>query len=145
MSDGARDARDEALRRVAMHSGHYFDLAMCVVISLPTGWTGTGEDLRLICLKSIGKPHHHNVFGALTNSAQRHGLLYDTGKIRQMQEEQSHARKTGVWMRTDFAFDPFEDPGAPVPQPLSQLPWWRRDRAGRSWWTNATKRRKPRK
>ena len=97
---GAKSARDEALGRVAANSGPWRGRALAVIGALPQGWRGTGENLRLLILRSIGPPHHHNVFGELVKEAITRRWLKPTGEMRHMESDKSHARRTPVYRRT---------------------------------------------
>lgn len=93
-------ARDEGIVRVIENSGAWFENALRVVGSLPPGWTGIGEDIREIVVKSpVGAPHSPNAWGALTQHAKKRGLLALTGVRRPMKSVQSHARMTDEYRR----------------------------------------------
>lgn len=96
----ARKARDQALTKVAKNSGDWFGKAMQAVTDMPTGWRGIGEDLRLEIEARIGKPHHHNAWGSVTNQAVRRGLLIKTGTLSQMKTAKSHARASMIYVRS---------------------------------------------
>lgn len=57
----------------------------------------TGEDIRLFVTESIGEPHHHNIWGALTSWGIKQGILQRTGEWRKMVTPKSHARMTPVY------------------------------------------------
>jgi hypothetical protein len=91
-------ARDAALDLVAENSGRWIYEARAAVIALPTGWKGTGEDIRLKLSKWGLVPHSPNAWGALINSCIKSGLLegidYD-----KMKDPRSHSRETKVYRR----------------------------------------------
>jgi hypothetical protein len=91
---GAIAERDEALRRVG--SGSWSDFALEELRALQ-GLMGTAEDFRLMISPIVGKPHHHNAWGALIKKAVSAGVLVPTGQHRQMRTKRSHARQTPVY------------------------------------------------
>lgn len=98
----AKAERDAALARVGSHGGgNWSRAARLKVRSFPTGWEGTGEDIRLRLLNAgFPPPHHHNAWGSLVGTLEKHGWLRWTGEIRSMRTRRSHARSTKVYRRT---------------------------------------------
>jgi len=94
---GAKQARDDALNRVAGNTGTWMDNALVAVGELRSGFELTGEDIRLRVADRVGNPHHHNAWGALIKAAITHDLITPTGKHRAMQTVKSHARRTPVY------------------------------------------------
>lgn len=95
---GAKNARDEALERVALNAGPWRGRAISAVKMMPDGWTGTAEDLRLHLIHSgLDEPHHHNVWGELIKACIRDRVLLPTGERRNMRTIKSHARTTPVY------------------------------------------------
>lgn len=92
-------ARDIALERVEGGAGDWFTDAVNGFPNLPLGDTFTGEDIRRVVIGSLGKPHHHNAFGALVNRLVRLGWIRRTGEYRSMREVRSHARQTPVYVK----------------------------------------------
>jgi hypothetical protein len=97
----AKALRDAALARVSTHAGNWSRAARLKVRSLPAGWEGTGEDIR-VWLANTGfpEPHHHNAWGATINTCVKHDWLEWTGRIVSMRTRRSHARSTKVYRRT---------------------------------------------
>lgn len=95
----AREARDRALAQVKANAGPWFGLALAAVEALPSDWVGMGEDLRLVIIAKLGKPHSVKVWGSLVREAIKHGWLVKTGVRAAMQTERSHARMTDVYRR----------------------------------------------
>lgn len=96
----AKEARDEALQRVKTNSGTWYEDAIKAAKTIPHGWIGTAEDLRLHLIRSgLEKPHHHNVWGAFINTCIRKRILIATGDYEHMQTRRSHARRTPVYQR----------------------------------------------
>ena len=87
----ARQARDEALDRVADNSGRYIDKAMRLIQAMDST-PRIGEEIRLEVEAEIGKPHHHNAWGAIIAQCTIKGILVKTGVWRQMTTKASHAR-----------------------------------------------------
>ena len=56
-------ARDAALDQVAENAKDFSTLAYNVVMRIPRGWVGTGEDIREIVEREGITPHHHNAWG----------------------------------------------------------------------------------
>ena len=97
--DLGRQQRDEALAQVAENAMPYTEQAAQLIDQLNPGTDWTGEDIRIYIESKIGKPHHHNAWGAIINSAVRRKTLIKTGKYRQMRAPKSHARATPVYVR----------------------------------------------
>jgi hypothetical protein len=96
------ELRDEGLARVSENSGPWMSRAVAAATRvLPRDWTGTGEDIRIIVTREIGKPHSPNAWGALINALAKPGggILIDTGKVRKMKAPKSHSRRTPVYRR----------------------------------------------
>lgn len=91
--------RDEALAKTASNNEDWMDAGMAVIRRLRTGTRWTGEDLRLCLGPRIGKPSHHNAWGALIMKARRSGLLIPTGRLLNMQTPKSHARATMEYVK----------------------------------------------
>lgn len=92
----AATERDRALEQVERPP--WKDIAWDALQTLPSG-TWTGEGIRIFLTRSIGKPHHHNAWGALIMRAVRNKVLTPTGRYVSMREKQSHARKTPEYVK----------------------------------------------
>jgi hypothetical protein len=93
----AKQARDEALRRVSDHAGSWLRQCMAMARVIATERAGTivtGEDMRRLIRARIEAPHHHNVWGAVTRDLVRDGILEPTGHWTAMATKRSHARRT---------------------------------------------------
>ena len=90
-------ARDEALERVSEHAGTDWNSAALNAIRRLKGQEVTGEDIRLYAEPQIGKPPHHNAWGALIRTAKHQNLLVATGRWQPMRTPKSHARPTPVY------------------------------------------------
>jgi hypothetical protein len=95
-STDSKEARDEALELVARNAENFMVLGMIKIRSMDG--EVTGEDIRIKLSECGIKPHHHNAWGALINSAIRHGILQATGEYRHMRVKSSHARRTPVYI-----------------------------------------------
>ncbi len=97
--DLARAARDEALSRVETNAGVAWNkAALHHIANLPDG-EYIGEDIRVSC-EAVGiQPHHPNAWGALIRTAIARGLLIQTGRLRAMTGEKSHARRSEILTR----------------------------------------------
>ena len=95
----ARYERDKALAQVAENAMPYTKQAAQLIDRLNPGTDWTGEDIRIYIEGKIGKPHHHNAWGAIINSAVRRKTLIKTNQYRQMKTPKSHARATPVYVR----------------------------------------------
>ena len=92
--------RDAAFDTVLENAGSWKAQAYDAIASLEPGWSGIGEELRLMLTKKgLPPPHHHNAWGAIVCGAVRMGLLSATGEWRKMQTPNSHARKSQVLRR----------------------------------------------
>mgnify|MGYP003147463348 CR=1 FL=1 len=69
--------------------------------SLPSDWTGTGEDIRRFLTEEtdLEKPHHHNAWGGMISGAIRMGIIIGTGRYTKMTSVSSHALKTEIYER----------------------------------------------
>lgn len=96
---GAKAARDAGIKSVASNSGKWIDQAKALARALPSGWEGTGEDLRVqLMLGGLVAAHHHNVWGALINGMVRDNTFFQIG-TKQMRTLRSHARKTPLYRK----------------------------------------------
>lgn len=93
-------ARDAALDQVAENVGDFSTLAYNVVMKIPRGWVGTGEDIREIVEKEGHTPHHHNAWGAFISLLCRYEIIEKTGLYTQMKRIGSHARVNAVYKKT---------------------------------------------
>lgn len=94
-----RAARDAALAQVLANSGEWRLDAKEAVKSLPSGWEGTGQDLRVeLGKRGLPNPHHYNAWGALVRSCVP-SLLEPTGAMRASVLEQCHAHRLAVYRR----------------------------------------------
>jgi hypothetical protein len=55
------------------------------------------ETLRLALEPIVGRPHHHNTWGAMTNSWIRAGLIIPLELKEHMRTEKSHGRSTDLY------------------------------------------------
>ena len=95
-------ARDVALDQVAENAetaGDFSTLAYNIVMKIPKGWVGTGEDIREIVEREV-TPHHHNAWGAFISLLCRYEIIEKTGEYRKMRQIKSHARATAVYKKT---------------------------------------------
>jgi hypothetical protein len=74
--------------------------ALKIILDLPIGWEGTGQQIRIMVVNQIGEPHHFNVWGALINEAIMKRLLVRTGRQAHARIRASHARRNDVYRRT---------------------------------------------
>ena len=94
------DLRDAALAQVVANSGDWINQASNLARSLPDGWRGTGEDMRLELYKlGLAAPHHHNAWGALISKLLSSGAIQNTGASRHMVTLKSHGRMTPVYLK----------------------------------------------
>ena len=94
----AKQARDEALKRVENNSGDWLGKALREIGLLPGGREMIGEDIRIAIHEKVGAPHHHNAWGAVIKSAVSRKLLIPTDKYRHMKTKKSHARASRVYL-----------------------------------------------
>lgn len=92
----SRAGRDEGMARVAGHNEDFATQFLKHVINLPSGWTGTCEDIRR---DWTGIVPHPNAWGACWNTAKRQGLLIELPEQVHMTASKSHARKTHLYRR----------------------------------------------
>lgn len=91
--------KDEAIRNVTREP--WSSLAKAGMKYLPSGWTGTGEDIRRFLLEELHlePPHHHNAWGGTISGALKMGIIIGTGRYTKMTSASSHARKTEIYVR----------------------------------------------
>lgn len=97
--EAAKIERDKALTAVKKKSGEWFADAMAALEGLELEGEFTGEDIRHMVVEIVGDPHHHNTWGALIKQAVERGIIEETGEFVQMQDKQSHARRSPVYRR----------------------------------------------
>ncbi len=95
----ARAARDEALERVLEPNEDWQTRCLAAIQRLTWAHDFTGEDLRLHLIETVGRPHHHNAWGALVRNAVSQDLIRATGLWRPMRTKRSHTRRTPVYYR----------------------------------------------
>lgn len=94
--------KEEALQRLENHNWDWMCYGLVAIRDRDWGEV-TGEDLRLKLLPLIGRPHHHNAWGALIHRAVKKGFLTPTGRFRPMKQPRSHARMTPVYRMGSLA------------------------------------------
>ncbi len=93
-------ARDIGIAQtLAKEPPPWLDRALGLIVWLPKGWSGLGENIREMVLEQIGPPHSPHCYGALINVAIRKGLLEHTGGMKHMRAVRSHARLSPVLRR----------------------------------------------
>lgn len=96
-----RRRRDEGMGSVSGHNKRW--LEDCYIEArkfiASTDKPFTGEDIRFHCINTVGHPHHHNAWGALTNGLVLRGMVKKTGEHRPMKAKLSHARSTPVYVK----------------------------------------------
>jgi hypothetical protein len=99
-------------------SRRWKDLAMSAVIELAKrNRTLTADDIREACAE-LGEPHHPNVWGGLTKSAQARGYISRTSKTVLSRRSDAHARAIPVWkslIRVEGGHDNAENPPGNAP------------------------------
>jgi hypothetical protein len=95
----SEQAKAEALSRVTQEP--WSSRAKNGMKYLPSGWTGTGEDIRRFLLEGLQlePPHHHNAWGGMISGAIKMGIIAGTGRYTSMKAVKSHARKTEIYQR----------------------------------------------
>ena len=89
--------RDAALS--AVDRREWREEAVSYVKELPSGWVGTGEDLRYWITSLMRAPHHHNAWGGFTMGLIKSGMLEKTGRHFSMHGPKSHGRSTPEYRR----------------------------------------------
>lgn len=95
-----RAARDKGIASSSRRNSAWLESALAAVARLPRGMAVTGEDIRTILGPSLPAPASPHAWGALVRTAVLRDLLEDTGKVVQMTDARSHARRTPLWRRT---------------------------------------------
>jgi hypothetical protein len=91
--------RDLGIDLVTENNKDWHASAIRIVMSIPVGWRGISEDIRMRVEPLIGRPRHDNAYGALIRSAKSLGLLRCTGNRYPCQRNKSHARMTDEYVR----------------------------------------------
>jgi hypothetical protein len=92
----ARENRDKAIASVSNNAGNEWMVKALDVISSLKG-EATGESIRILVEPRIGKPHHHNAWGAVVRTAIKRGFITFANRYEQMKTSKSHARRTPVY------------------------------------------------
>lgn len=100
--DVARMERDMAIAAVSGSNARWIDDAFLVAAALPSGWVGTGEDIRREVELVASGPGHHNAWGALIALLAKRRVLIKTGRYMNMKLKRSHARMTPEYVRADI-------------------------------------------
>jgi hypothetical protein len=95
----SEQAKAEALSQVKREP--WSSRAKSGIEHLPSGWAGTGEDIRRFLLEELHlePPHHHNAWGGVISGAVKMGIIIGTGRYTKMRAIKSHARKTEIYVR----------------------------------------------
>ena len=97
MTEQADLFKTAGIELVTSHNLSWMDRALEIIAGLGAGRLVTGEDMRHAVQDAIGRPGHHNAYGALISHAVRRNLLLKTGEWTKMRDPQSHARMTPVY------------------------------------------------
>ncbi len=92
----AEQARDAGIEQVLANNKNWKERVFDYALTLK-GWSGTGEDLRLLITQVVGTPFHHNAWGGAIAGLVKKGILHKTGEYRKMVTKASHARATPVY------------------------------------------------
>ncbi len=95
VKEPAKQDRDRVLKQVSDNPWMPKALRALKFLSRRRDWTG--EDIRNVLEQTVGRPHHHNAWGALISAAIKKNLIKATGEYRAMEGPLSHARKTPVY------------------------------------------------
>lgn len=95
----ARKARDEGIAKTSSKNSAWLADAMERLSRMSLEHSEvTGEEMRVwLTANGLPAPTSPHAWGALTQHAVRCGILVDTGRVKQMWTEKSHARRTPVW------------------------------------------------
>jgi hypothetical protein len=93
--DRGRAARDDGIAQTTENNASWHDRALVILEPLRGSHREmTGEDIRVYLIANgLEAPDSPHAYGALVKS----GLLWDTGRQRQMAQVKSHARRTPIW------------------------------------------------
>jgi hypothetical protein len=95
----SRAERDIGIARVSLSNESWIEKALAILrVMKCCQHEATGEDIRLWLLAhGLEEPTKPHAWGALTRTAVLRGILADTGRVRQMKDKRSHARRTPLW------------------------------------------------
>lgn len=92
----SRDARDKGITQV-LHNNEPWSVRAIQLMARLTGEM-SGEEIRMTLMAwGLERPAHPNAWGGLMSQAIKAGIITDTGRLTQMKDEKSHARRTPVW------------------------------------------------
>jgi hypothetical protein len=95
--DAARIGRDAGIGTVLSNNPIFKIQFEEFIRALPTGWTGTCEDIREMWPHA--QPRHHNAWGACWNAAKKRGELVELEHRVNMRFMKSHARMTSRYRK----------------------------------------------
>lgn len=92
-------AKEKALAQVARNAENWFNKARIearriLKVQSQRGGNFTGEEIRHFIEEEVGRPHHHNAWGALISALIKDGVIRPTGLYAAMEDKKSHARRT---------------------------------------------------
>lgn len=96
--ESGKEARDAGIDMVLANAGAWKVKASTFVVALPSGWIGTGEDIKLAAEPLIGAPHHHNAWGGIINGHVG-VILIPTGRWLHTKAKKSHYRRLPEYRR----------------------------------------------
>jgi hypothetical protein len=97
---GGRAGRDAGIDQVMQGEQHWSIRVKALVLRLPHGWKGIGEDIRVMAAqRGYPMPHHWNAWGGFIAQCIKDGSLVKTGGLRHMRVAKSHARISQELMR----------------------------------------------
>jgi hypothetical protein len=91
-----QELKEAGIARTLAKNEAWKDGAIYIVKNLPSGWAGTGEDIRELVAE---EPGHHNAWGGLISAAVSQKLIEPTGDYTSMKSPKSHGRKTPIYRK----------------------------------------------
>lgn len=94
----AKQLRDDALKRVEENAGVWIDIAVDFVRTLPAGWIGMWEDVRL--MPGLPPPYNEHANGVACKKCIQKKLLVPLG-FKAPLASPSHASRKAFYRRTN--------------------------------------------
>lgn len=110
----ATDLKEAGIKKVLENNTSWLSDFNTAIENIPPGFY-TGEDIRVMLTKIIGKPKHHNAWGGAIHGALSRNIIVRTDTFQPMKEKKSHARITRVYEKLG-SMDEEELPGCTDPK-----------------------------
>lgn len=92
-------ARDDGIARTSSKNSAWLVSALEMLPQMKSAMhEATGEEMRIwLRANGLPEPTSPHAWGAMTRTAYTRGIIEDTGRVKHMWTEKSHARRTPIW------------------------------------------------